>query len=951
MPISFRPATRPALARRTHTLLSLLAVLALAPLPKVVSAREVIQAADRAVPAPEALPATGKLTPDLLSLVGSLRSLSPAERARLSSLRADHLGVPVFRTVGPDAAWLQVYVQVKDTTRKTIDALLSEGMLPEYALDDQAIVQGYVPLDAVECLAELPCVRRVSRPVYSICNAAQGSPSQGAYVTRGDELMETDFMRSSAGLDGTDSTVGVLSVGLFNSDYPAPTDAASADNDYRVYFQDFPRVNPFTSPGRRENLGGIRIFPSSDYTRHYVTRPIDLLALPLDLTHVSFDPPILVDYYQQRPPIWQLVATDGEQVIRPAGALMLEVVHDIAPNARLLFGSSRTDVEFYLNRERMVDEILADGRPDVIVDDVAFPGLGRYDGTSSLSRRATELVRYFDIVYVTAVGDYTAPTGEITQTSASANGKPLFVNAFFNPDSTNGNQKFHGFNDPTDNYRDETLEIGIDPELGFFEAYLVWDDVWVNALYDTVGPDDEYHAKYQPAGRATDDLDLFIVNSDTLDTARPIAFSNFRQDGRSENPVERIVTTSSDRISLMIRRKNALDNRPTFFTLVITAGVVYEPRYLTHGVPMCNSDALGGVISVGSIDLRAPSVDQVTNDTIPGLNPGPGAERFGRFLQWRPGAQKPDLCGYEDVITLTGHDSSTLFLEGTAELNPNALLRYYARGSSIAAAHVAGFCAVLRQFRSDLHALQYHGLLTNTQPPAGDNDPLHANAVKISTEVAQFGNAPVYRRLEAGNVYRNLLRSPNVIGPTNEVTTTQDFVDGPGLWSHGPLAGSPFALPEFEARDGMLVIRATQLNTFGYWESPILTFVDPDDGAPSSALSPDHLYRLTVRVSCSQPDPNKIPDFRIRMITSSADEVAELVVNSVTLDGANAPRDGQPRDYTLFYQPTPEAALYGLRVAVDMVHFNARDDSSAELYIHQVNFEQLEVPVAPSSAP
>lgn len=894
-------------------------------------------------------PAAGKMTPDLTSLLGALRAMSPEEREWVSSSRADHLAVPVYRTAGANASYLQVYVEVTEISGDTLHQLRNEGFAVEYVVSDSRIVQGFAPLDSVECVAELPCVVRVSRPYYSLCNTAQETASQGQYVTRGDQLMETDFMRTSAGLNGEGVTIGVMSVGLFNQTFQPVGPAEASWSDRRIVSRDIPAEYPDVGDDRDvKNFGGVEVYPSANLAWLMVPSVTygELLFLPSDLA-LDPDSGSPVDYYQQRPVVW---GTAGNEV-RAAGAMMLEVVHDLAPNARLLFGSARTDVEFYLQRERLVEN-----GADVIVDDVAFPGLGRYDGTSALSKRATEIVREENIVYITAVGDYTPPTPSPTPSptptpvgatpqptpppdySVSANGKPLFLNTFFNSNPHATIQKFHAFNDPTDPHRDETLEISADPTLGFFEAYLVWDDVWVNPQYGYTDGEEKFQLDYyQPVGRASDDFDLYIVDRDTLDISRPLAFSNNLQNGRSDNPVERVVTiNNSIPMSLVIRRKNPLDNRPTFMTLVITAGSVEEPDYLTHGIPLCNNDALGGVLSVGSVDLRKPSLDFVTDDTIPGLDPGPGAKRYNRFLQWRPGSQKPDVCCYENVETYTSQSYS----------DPTS--RYYARGTSIAAAHVAGFCALLRQMRPTLHAQQYLGILTNTKPVAGDTDPLHANAIPISVETSRlYGNAPVYKRLEAGNVYRNLLTAPTVLGESSAATTVQQFEQGQGLWTHGPLTGSPFALPVFEARDGKLVLRATQVNTFGYWESPILTYVDSASGAPSSSLNANRLYRLTVRMSSSQSDPNKVPDFRIRLITSSVDEVAEIVVNSVSLDGANAPRDNQPKTYSLYYQPTPEAALYGVRVAIDMIHFNTHDDSTAELFIEQVNFEQLDLPATP----
>ncbi len=849
---------------------------------------------------------TGKLSPDLLQLAGRLRSIAPGERARLSRLRASHTELPVFRATGPEASYIQVYLTLTDVTPETLKALQEEGVLIQLVQEEESLVQGFVRLDDLECLADLTVVQSITRPNYSICNSMQEPEPlyQGKYGEETQDFMDLAELRQ-AGLDGSGVTIGVLSVGLFDSIFGAEDvfDPFGNYADKRVVSGDLPLVDP---NGFQWDFGGIFFVQASDSLFYHETIPVINRIVP---PHPDWQPGLPEgDFYQQRPVFWRV--TDDRE--RANAAVMYEIVYDMAPKAQLLFGPARTDVEFHLSRESLLQPGYRTG---VIVDDVAFAGIGRYDGTSPLSKRATEIVRDNNIVYVTAVGDYTPP--ETGATEAVASGKPLFINTFFNPDPRNTYQKFHGFNHPTESYRDETLEIEVDPELGFFEAFLVWDDTWVNDKYYTENP-----IKEGAHGRATDDIDMYVVDTEIMDITTPIAASTFNQDGRSRNPYERIVVGNTGRnMSLLIRRRATFDNRPTFMTLVITAGVVLEPQYLTHGVPLCNSDAIGGVISVGALG----SPELIENFTVPGYSPGPGASKYKRFLQWRPGEQKPDICVQDRIATYTGEERSPLG-------GINFRGRSVGLGTSAAAAHVGGFCALLRQAFPEVPASQYHEILTRVGV-----DPLTSNAVPILTEIsALYGNAPVYLRLEPANVISNPINST-----AQTLEMRYDLVENPGLWTSGPTSDSPFALPQFEYADGHLILRSTQHETFGYWESPILVYIDPDTETPSTLLDADRLYRVRLRIGSDQDNANTVPDFRLRLITSSADEVAEIVVNSMTPEGTNAPTVGEPRDYLLYYQPTPEAASFGVRVAVDMINFSTRDDPNGAIYIHEVELEEL----------
>jgi len=399
-----------------------------------------------------ALTSPGKITPDLMEVAGALRSLQPQQRANLSRLRDNHIALPVFKVSGSDASMLQVYMYLKDTAPATLNRIRMAGAQIELVNPDAPLVQARIPLDQLEQIAELPAVVKLARPNYSLCNV-------GLITTEGDAAMGADEVRSGmAGLDcassiagpaldGAGVSIGVLSVGLFDYEYSP----AGRNSDARVQTLDLPAA-PSTPPPSANRLGAIRLFPITTNLSYFFMPDLFMYdrLCPANGLSVPTDP--------------RMVGNAGSRLAVPTGALMLEVIHDVAPSAPLLFGDASTDLQFHISRE-----YLAENGVRVMVDDVAFPGLGRYDGTSAVSVRASQLVQYNNIVYLSAVGDFTP--SEAVGTSEAGHGKPLYIQTRFNGEAFGAIDNFHSFSAPGAN-RDETLEVSPDPELGFLRHFL-----------------------------------------------------------------------------------------------------------------------------------------------------------------------------------------------------------------------------------------------------------------------------------------------------------------------------------------------------------------------------------------------------------------------------------------------------------------------------------------------
>jgi hypothetical protein len=100
------------------------------------------------------------------------------------------------------------------------------------------------------------------------------------------------------------------------------------------------------------------------------------------------------------PPVVELVSAGGPSGGRGTeGTAMLEIVHDLAPGARLLFAAPRTSAEMVA-----AIEALAAAGASVIVDDLVFTDEPKFtDGPIALAARAFARDRG---VYVTAAGNF-----------------------------------------------------------------------------------------------------------------------------------------------------------------------------------------------------------------------------------------------------------------------------------------------------------------------------------------------------------------------------------------------------------------------------------------------------------------------------------------------------------------------------------------------------------------
>ncbi len=814
-----------------------------------------------------------RMTSEFFHLVDDLTSKDKAARADFLGRKSAERHAPPFRLRGAGLDQIHAYVQlgswspeVRSAVSSAVDEVTGED--PE-----RLLLEVWVPLGNVEKLASLEGVLHLRRPAYGI-------PAAGSVVTEGDTNLGTTYMRSLGRVNGLGIRVGVISDGLFNNEFPSDLAGEIGSNAD-------PRVSTGNIPVRPGGEG--EIFTSRFFG------------------NVTISPQTFA---------FHDIGTDAI----PDGAAMLEIVHDLAPGAALFYAGAQTDVQLVTARNNLLNtQVSGEAKfgVDVIVDDLIFYESGRFDGTSTVSRRAQELVLENDVVYVTAAGDYTPPPTQagLVSTEVQSTRFPLFINGYFSSIRGPSDSRVHNWAEgrsPT--AIDSTLLLR--PQEGLIDVLLVWDDV-----YDPQDP------------RTTDDLDLFLLKPEDLlpgDFPLPdIVRSSTDLQSATGRPVERITVPldaqfADNNFRLTISRKDQINLSPTPFTLIIFQGVVdaSDTQYLTHGIAGNNGDALPPVITVGSLDATQ-GVRSIVPTSVPGLSPGPGRALNNDFFRWYTTQQTPAVVSYANTLTYSAGATNAL-----GEFEPGPF-----PGSSAAAAHIGGLVALLRHADRSIASFQFYDILRTT-----DNGTF-PNATPINTDtLAQFQNPPSYLRVNGFDLYSNVLFSPlgrkrktivSTYGNTDEVWEESGTVYpfNPALFTKSPI--------------GIEISAGGLENVFGYWQTDLLEL--PTEEGSSHVLDPKKLYCLTVRVGTDEPDPMKVPHFRLRLTSGGSDESVLKVVAGVHANAEHPPTTIGGKEYKLYYQPANAAvAEQGVRFAFDLVHFNPDDNSGATLFLHEVSFEELD---------
>ena len=267
------------------------------------------------------------------------------------------------------------------------------------------------------------------------------------------------------------------------------------------------------------------------------------------------------------------------------GTALLEIVHDIAPGAQLLFAGPSDSFEMI-----QAVECLTDAGANVIVDDLGFFGEPYFqDGPVATAVRAA----------VQAGVSYHSSAGNEAR-------QHLEQDFFATPNST-----LHDF---AEGAGDNTNAVVVPPG-GTLTCILQWND---------------------PFGASANDYDLFLLDQNL----RVIAASDDPQVG-AQDPIEAIsvsnVSDSNAVANVVIDRfGQSAPRRLELFCL--GAGSL---EHVTPAGSIIGHPALGEVVSVAAIDVADPGLDQVESFS----SRGPARIDFPT----RVDRSKPDLAGFDGV--------------------------------------------------------------------------------------------------------------------------------------------------------------------------------------------------------------------------------------------------------------------------------------------------------------
>src|SRR5438876_5419451 len=530
---------------------------------------------------------------------------------------------------------VQVYILMSSVTDETVKQLTDAGVTIEIRDDARRRVQARLPIARLDSVAQLAIVDAIRLPTYARHHI-------GKVTTEGDTILFSADVRSQFTLDGTGVRVGVVSDGLKGVFATGCTTACAGVADGPIATGDLP-----TATGAR-NASGVLTSSTGGIIGRSFQANGDLEGLP---------------------PATPACAFPGAGA---EGTALLEIVHDLAPGARLSFANGDTDLAF----NQAVNFLAASN--DVVVDDIGFFG-EPYDGTSSVSRNTAAALNNPDFpirAYFTSVGNSADEHYIGTYVSSGVDGST--VSGIGNPGRLH---LFQRTADTTDvlNLGPQPYNVIALPANGEVVIFLSWND---------------------PFGASANNYDLYLVQQST---GRVVASSTDAQNGR-QDPVEVIDyvnrTGAQDFFRIVVQNvRDAAQPRDlniySFQPECAASGplLLAAPRHERHNYNTAarsvsaQSDAGGSpvsVMSVGAICSASADAAGRFSASAPDESCLDTTNRTAEFFSSRgptlDGRRKPDIAAIDGVqITGAGSFSGTFF------------------GTSAAAPHMGGIAALLLQ--------------------------------------------------------------------------------------------------------------------------------------------------------------------------------------------------------------------------------------------------------------
>lgn len=396
------------------------------------------------------------------------------------------------------------------------------------------------------------------------------------------------------------------------------------------------------------------------------------------------------------------------------GRAMLQLIHSIAPGAKLLYATAYNGMLSYADNIRA---LRAQGA-DIIVDDVYY---------------FTEPF-FQDGPIAVAVSQVTAD-GALYFSSAG-NNNPMI-----------GGQHVGSFEAPA--YRPTTC-----PSLTYEGEPIDWSDPVSCMNFSTTGNDPTYgftvdsHWEVglglqwsQPWGGVTDDLDLLIINSDnevvawSMEDSTEPCWGEFlwscpaefawvgSWDASAPQPLRAVIVSSgadTPRLKLTWMQV-AADSLTSVEYSSSTGGDIVGPTAFGHSA---STDAL----SVAAIPYNSNTTPEAFS------SPGPATLYWGPVTGLTPAGAlaTPQVLDRPDFAATDG-DCTTFFYEETG-LGSSCPYRFY--GTSAASPNAAAVGALLLDANRDLNQEQVRALLRSTALPMSGGSPTWSGAGRLNAQAA-----------------------------------------------------------------------------------------------------------------------------------------------------------------------------------------------------------------------
>jgi len=758
----------------------------------------------------DAAAANSKLTTVLADLVkasGASTALV-AESERPSSV-SDAMQSRRLRIDANNA--VQVYILMSAVTDETVRQLTDAGATIEIRDVARRRVQAHVPVSRLTAVAQLAIVDAIRLPTYARART-------GNVNSEGDSILYADAARAQFGLDGTGVRVGVLSDGIKGIFATGCTSCAGVDNGPMATL-DLP-----SAAGVR-NAAGVLTGVSGGIVARSFSANSDLEGLPPASPACSF-------------------AGAGAE-----GTALLEIVHDLAPGAKLTFANGDTDLAF----NQAVNFLAASN--DVVLDDIGFFG-EPYDGTSAVSSNTAAALNNPNWpirAYFTSVGNDADEHYYGAYTDSGVDGTTIAGIA------TPGHlHLFQGTADTTD-----VLGLGAQPynvialpQNGEAAIFLTWND---------------------PFGGSSNNYDMYLVQQST---GKVVASSTDVQNGRQDpsEVIDYVNHGAADRFLIVVqnvrgaaqpRNLNIFSFQPECAVAgpaLLSASSHARHNYNTASRSVSAQGDAGGspvsVVSVGAICSASASASAAFPSDESCLDTGHvTAEFFSSRGPTLDGRTKPDVAAI-DGVSITGAGSFPVPFFGTSAASPHM--------GGIAALLLQSAPCLLNRAASTVPADTARASVRNLV--VGNADAVGANPNNVFGAGRANTIQSVLATLPAWNASHTVTVDANTTFGAALAAGQLGFVDpnGCGLtalsWTGGCGTG-PGTLMTCPAGSNVVSVAATNNNvTYSGFIDLLVNVTDfalgvsPDSASVTSGQSSRHLvtvlpqggaYNTSVTLSCS----------------------------------------------------------------------------------------------------